>query len=125
MISRFLFILSFAGILSQNINKIAILINFKINQEYIAENLCVNKDEPKSCCEGKCQLEKELIKEEKKEKTPNAQNGKEKQETFPCVLTVKKILFYNFKPTKHSTIYIANYSLAISNSIFHPPPVCY
>jgi hypothetical protein len=124
MISRFLFILSFAGILSQNINKIAILINFKINQEYIAENLCVNKDEPESCCEGKCQLEKELIKEEKKEKTPSAPNLKEKHEAFPCVLAVKKILFYNNKPSKHFTFYITNYSLAISNSIFHPPPIC-
>ena len=29
-------------------------------KEYIAENLCEKKDEPESCCEGKCFMEKQV-----------------------------------------------------------------
>lgn len=39
---------------------IAILVNFKINQDFIAEFLCINKEEPESTCYGKCQLTKQL-----------------------------------------------------------------
>lgn len=33
---------------------------FYLNQDFIAENLCVEKDEESSDCEGACFLEKEL-----------------------------------------------------------------
>lgn len=33
---------------------------FYLNQDFIAENLCVEKDEENSDCEGSCFLEKEL-----------------------------------------------------------------
>lgn len=36
------------------------MIDFKINQDFIAEFLCINKDEPESTCHGKCQLTKQL-----------------------------------------------------------------
>ncbi|OIP83678.1 MAG: hypothetical protein AUK44_04615 [Porphyromonadaceae bacterium CG2_30_38_12] len=35
-------------------------IQYAIFKPYIAKNLCVNKDKPKSCCEGKCFREKQL-----------------------------------------------------------------
>lgn len=35
-------------------------IQYAIFKEYIAENLCVNKDKPASCCEGKCFREKQV-----------------------------------------------------------------
>ena len=36
------------------------MVNFKINQDFIAEFLCIDKDEPESTCHGKCQLTKQL-----------------------------------------------------------------
>lgn len=38
------------------------VIDYLINKNYIAENLCVNKDLPKSCCKGKCHMVKQLQK---------------------------------------------------------------
>lgn len=38
------------------------VVDYLINQDYIAKNLCVNKDVPKSCCKGKCHLVKQLNK---------------------------------------------------------------
>lgn len=35
-------------------------IQYAVFKTYIAKNLCVNKDKPKSCCEGKCFREKQL-----------------------------------------------------------------
>ena len=37
-----------------------VLFHFKINQEYIAKNLCVEKDIEESSCAGNCQLKKSL-----------------------------------------------------------------
>ena len=35
-------------------------IQYAIFKSYIAKNLCVNRDKPKSCCEGKCFREKQV-----------------------------------------------------------------
>ncbi|MGB0424422.1 MAG: hypothetical protein ACPGED_08865 [Flavobacteriales bacterium] len=37
-----------------------VFLNFKMNQDFISEFLCINKDQPDSCCEGKCYLKAEL-----------------------------------------------------------------
>jgi hypothetical protein len=41
------------------------VIDYLINKEYVAKNLCVNKDKPKSCCKGKCHMVKQLQKTNK------------------------------------------------------------
>lgn len=46
-----------------------IFIDFKLNQESIAEAHCINKDKPEMNCDGKCYLKKQLEKT-KKDKKP-------------------------------------------------------
>jgi hypothetical protein len=46
------------------------VIDYLINKDYIAENQCINKDKPKSCCNGKCHMVKQLQKTNK-----NSDNG--------------------------------------------------
>jgi len=41
------------------------VIDYLLNKDYIAKNLCVNKDKPKSCCKGKCHMVKQLQKTNK------------------------------------------------------------
>jgi hypothetical protein len=53
-------------------------IDFKINQEYIAANLCIEKDIEESTCKGSCHLKKELDKVE---------TNKGKQEDAPFQFT--------------------------------------
>jgi len=38
------------------------VIDYLINKNYIAKNLCVNRNKPKSCCKGKCHMVKQLQK---------------------------------------------------------------
>ncbi len=42
-------------------------VEYVLNQDYIAEFLCINKDKPKLQCNGKCHLVKELEKQQKNE----------------------------------------------------------
>lgn len=42
------------------VSNIVIFINFKIHQEYIAKNLCVEKEIENNTCMGCCQLKKEI-----------------------------------------------------------------
>jgi hypothetical protein len=39
-------------------------VEYVLNQEYIAEFLCINKDKPQLQCNGKCHLVKELEKQQ-------------------------------------------------------------
>lgn len=41
-------------------NKYLLMATFYANREYIAENLCVNRDHPEMHCNGQCQLDKKL-----------------------------------------------------------------
>jgi hypothetical protein len=48
-------------LLANNINNVVIVTDFLVNQDFIAKTLCIQKEEQKGCM-GKCQLKKELIK---------------------------------------------------------------
>lgn len=52
-------------------------IEYAIFKPYIAKNLCVNKDKPKSCCEGKCFREKQLkqVNSTRETETTNSTNS--------------------------------------------------
>ena len=54
---------------------IAVVVSFKINQDYIAEFLCINKDIPESNCNGGCHLKKELNEQqEHQDAIPQSEN---------------------------------------------------
>lgn len=60
------------GLLFSNVFlKSFVFLNFKIHQEVISQTLCVQKDEVKNTCNGKCHLAKQLEKsEEGSEESP-------------------------------------------------------
>jgi hypothetical protein len=55
------------------------IVDYIINKEYIAKNLCVNRDKPKSCCKGKCHLVKQLKKTSTNTENENKDRGKSAQ----------------------------------------------
>lgn len=48
------------------------VLSFKLNQSYIASELCVNRDVPDSDCHGKCYLTKKLQQQNKERNEGNA-----------------------------------------------------
>ncbi len=67
-----------------NLTQIGILIDFKINQDFIAEVLCINKEKPMSTCNGKCYLSEQLKKAEEQEEKQAPTNKKERLEVLYC-----------------------------------------
>ncbi len=95
---------------------------FKLNQDYISQVFCINKDKPELKCDGKCYLKK-TIDESKQEK---------KSKPTPPLPDEKSIvLFYDFAGVPSETLHAAksnNYFtyLAVilsgrSKDIHHPP----
>jgi hypothetical protein len=101
--------------------KTIIYFNFKINQKQLALTLCENKDKPKSCCEAKCVLDKEIKKEEKREsEIPNALKDKaEKSELISSLFTFS--CFTNTLIQVVQSFYLEPIHFKIPQLIFHPP----
>lgn len=70
-------------------NRVVIVFGFYANQKTIAVTLCENKDKPILKCEGKCQLAKKLLAQQKKDQ----QNPDQKVEHKPEVLSSRS--FYS------------------------------
>jgi len=98
-----------------------IYLNFKYNQKELAATVCENKDKPKSCCEAKCYLEKEIKKEDKRQSDSSSpiKDKTEKSELRTGLLT------FIFEPALVTKQLILSKSGTlpdnISSSVFHPP----
>lgn len=101
-------------------SELGIYISFKINQDYISKNLCVEKDIPNSTCHGCCQLKKKLkTSEEQKEENPQSTNKKPEIQFFN---PGSAIAFSS--PAKSYQIIIPkaiDTSILLTESIFRPP----
>ena len=65
MLQKLASIFLLLGILLPNLLKGYILVDYALNQDYIAKYLCVNREVPESKCNGKCYLSTILKKAEK------------------------------------------------------------
>ena len=110
--------------LLQPFSKVWIYVSFKINQDYIAKNLCENRAKPILKCNGKCQLMKKLKQADKDEEKQTPQTIKEKLELLYCHnqvnfnvsqkfdFEVKKQSFFGYKFQDYSSY---------QATIFRPP----
>lgn len=101
---------------------IAPYIEYALNQDYIANFLCVNKKKPELNCNGKCYLMKEVKKQEKEESKSLQISLKE----YPIGFV--QIVKFSNKNTidlsiKNTFCYKRNYSYVFSKLIFHPPTI--
>ncbi|WP_268125298.1 hypothetical protein [Roseivirga pacifica] len=100
-----------------------ILLDFEVRRDYIAEVLCINRDEPITVCGGTCYLDKKLgMAEEQKEKAQldlpkgfnfylNADLKVELEEITRYLLISQEELVLNDRTPKN----------LLSFDIFHPP----
>lgn len=101
-------------------------IQYAIFKSYIAQNLCVNRDKPKSCCEGKCFREKqvkivnetsdtETAKESNTTKIPASKEVKEFLSTQTILPQITESSFFNHRRTEISI------TTRCVSAIFVPP----
>ena len=106
----------------QPLSKMWIFVSFKINQNYIAKNLCDNRAKPTMHCHGKCHLMKKLKQADKEEQKP--QTIKEKSEMLYCNNPTNfslcgQIYFVDNKQSFFD--YKFQYSSSYLKDIFRPP----
>lgn len=99
------------------------ILEYVVNYEHIAKELCENKNKPKSDCNGKCHLKKELAKAS--ENDPPSQEKKSfSNEIFPLFLEdITSFIFKEFRTysVKISPIYMNLYSHLDTVLVFRPP----
>jgi hypothetical protein len=108
------------SIFSFQFSDLLIFVSFKINQEYIAKNLCVEKDVEDSTCKGCCQLKKKFEKQHEQEKqVPPEQNNKQNINFITQTGFINNCFpFY----TEISNPFICeNHDSKFLTSVFHPP----
>jgi len=122
MICRFFFLLSLAGIVVQSFGKLVILVNFQLNQTYIAKNLCEQKGTKGNHCQGKCHLSKQLTAEDEKPAAQSVPDLKEKFESSAFVLTpFNKLANANNTGRRLRVNFRIQLPPGFTPSVFHPP----
>jgi|CryBogDrversion2_5_1035270.scaffolds.fasta_scaffold10908_1 hypothetical protein len=119
---KFITILLLLGVLLQSLNKLVVVVNFKLKQDFIAKNLCENRDKPKLCCKGKCQLKKALNNTENdnpKNKTSQRINFDEFVPVYANDLMIRPRVFCCM--TVNSLYHSEKYFYDPLHSIYHPP----
>ena len=100
--------------------QLGILVSFKINQDYIAEFLCIEKDLPESTCQGCCQLKDRLEDhEEQQQELPQSENRKYEIQLFPA--KQNPVLKEQPQVEEINSLPKAINGILASKTIFHPP----
>jgi hypothetical protein len=117
-------IFAITGILLQTFNQVIIVASYYANKDYIAKNLCENRDKPKMHCDGKCCLKKKLAKEGK-DQAPSPRNQKSEQSVnLFCADTKFEIAYFRPSPARSRFFsYDDGNTCAFHHSVFRPPTV--
>jgi hypothetical protein len=97
--------------------------DFLLNQSYIAENLCVNRDKPMMHCNGKCYLSKKINEQEKKDHSPVSRTEKLDLQVYYLPETVAVPPAFEALTKAVCLINDSEIFSSFSPSIFHPPAV--
>jgi poly(3-hydroxyalkanoate) synthetase len=103
-------------------SRIVVHFNFWINQEFIAENLCENREKPQLECNGMCHLKKELDKDDERKQ----QQDKQQVEIVLFMQTekdykIQKTEAFLIEKQCHYTFVLQQNTVEYHSSIFHPP----
>ncbi len=105
------------------VRPIAPVIEYVIDQEYIAEFLCINKDRPELACEGKCYL-MQMLQEQEDQKKMELPLSDLSEYPIGFVLVQKVLTTANtLAPRKDFTFRKKLYTYRFCPSDFHPPTV--
>jgi len=123
---RFIVIILLSCIHAQPSVNVFVWLDYIVNNEYIKEVLCINKEAPKLKCDGKCYLMQQL----KKNEIPQG----DKKLPIPLITKIEYIEFaqesidYNTAVLSYSKkqsdfYYLLRISKGKIEEIFHPPQV--
>ena len=97
---------------------------YRVNQDYIAKNLCENRDKPMLDCNGQCYLAKQLKAAEEKEQKSNSERLAKMPEVVLAFQAIQPIFKPTFLQISVAEDHFATPSFVVSNDakgFFHPP----
>ena len=98
-----------------------VYIDFKLNQDYIATVLCINRDKPEMQCNGQCVLMQKM--NEAQEQTSQEENQTPEKlvlETF-CEAIFEFHTLTRLSNKEAITTYSQILSASFLSAVFHPP----
>lgn len=101
----------------------AVFIDFKLNQDYIAKVLCINRESPQLECNGQCILMQKM------KGTQDSDNPEQSQSPKSQLLEIFSNLTVLFQPLAFSSTqgklfnYMEQVSFKHLSRIFHPPQI--
>jgi hypothetical protein len=97
---------------------------FGVNQTYIAENLCIEKDADVNNCQGQCFLENKISEDDSDEN--NSPESYVLNELLPNIYLENETILEGqaITETNNEIIYKDFYSFNYTNSLFKPPQFC-
>lgn len=104
--------------------KMGILIDFKINQDFISEVLCINKEKTAKTCKGSCYLSEQIKRTQEQEDKQIPHNNKER---LQVVYFQSKTIFNFFGLSDKSITTFGSayqdgfFASSFITDIFHPP----
>jgi hypothetical protein len=109
-------------LLAQSFGKCFVVIEYNLNKDFIAKNLCVNKARPKMHCNGKCQMMKKLAEEENQNSTNNNSSKIRLQElVFSAEMNTPVPPAVSYITLSYSEVRPILKHISPTVSIFHPP----
>jgi len=106
----------------QTFSKWCLILEYQVNKDFIAKNLCINRAKPSCCCQGKCYLNKKMAADESDQQAPS--KGGQKEETTLQLFEEKNLLpqpIVMEVSIIHSTRYIDPSTQDHTLSQFEPP----
>lgn len=105
----------------QSFNKVAIIIDYVVNKDFIANTLCENKEKPELKCHGKCQMSKRLVAEERKTKAPVNTNLADKFEIQLYYEEITNSMIFFVLDSEYTQTHQTSHYTPPVIPIFHPP----
>ncbi len=124
MFKRLIAISLLVALISAGFSRFYIYAGFELNQKYIAQNLCINKNRPWLHCNGKCYFMRKVKEAEQNEKKQEQNDQKNLyQEGLPASLPGLTIAFKQSNPKITYPHTITPKTIQRSYSILLPPKV--
>lgn len=124
MLNRVIVFILLACVISTYFSRDIAIAGFDLNQKYIAEKMCENKDKPWMHCNGRCYLMKKVKQAEDNEKKQANRDLRNNLQAFYYLLpstTIQKSYLKDTIAQRFKIHYTSCYTNQYNSSIFRPP----
>jgi hypothetical protein len=125
-VNRIIALLLFMVMQVPLLNQWSAVAYYQVNRDFIAKNLCVNRDKPMLNCNGQCYLSKQLKAAEEKEQKSNSERLEKMPEVVLSFQAIQPVFTARFTSSELVENHFSTQEFflnAAAKGFFHPPQV--